>query len=157
MKRIAIVLLCALVALSLAACGSSSRTDKQAEQQAQQESKYYDVEITGAQLVNDDTVVVEFQYANKTNTDVAFFQAVVTSAYQDGVQLTQIADPLDNVGADGVTPDSMLKVQPGETATVHLAFGANNANDVTVKCAPGYVDGNYPMDEGVIAEQTFSF
>lgn len=162
-RCIAFIAIVALLCLGLAACSSSSSlkssgSDAQepsSSQQAPEESKYYDVSITGAEVVDDGVLLVEFDYTNKTNTAVSFIQAITTTAYQDGVQIMQSSDYIGPTGSDGMTPDYLLKVEPGATATVHMAFALNGEGNVTVQCVPGFVDGNYPMDEGVIAEASF--
>ena len=173
MKKLAIIVMAALVAVCLTACGSSSgsMSGEPAQPSSQQsgqddggwtdvddssQSKYYDVSIKGCETVDDgNAVLLTFGYANNTSTAVNFQQAIVTTVFQDGVQLGQSMDYVGPTGSDGVTPDYMLKVEPGSSATVHMAFALDSSGDVHVQCVPGFVDGEYPMDEGVIAEATF--
>ena len=162
LKRFAFVIIAALLCAGLAACSSSSSSSKgessspeSSSSQARQESKYYDVSITGAEVVQDGVLLVTFDYTNKTNTAVNFIQAITTTVFQDGVQAMQSSDYVGPTGSDGITPDFMVKVEPGATATVHMAFSLNGTGDVKVQCVPGFVDGSYPMDEGVIAQASF--
>ena len=161
-RYITLIAIIALICLGLAACDSSGTSNSSASQssqssasQEQQESKYYDVSIAGAEVVDESVLLVEFNYANKTNTAVNFIQAIATTATQDGVQIMQSSDYAGPTGSDGITPDYLLKVEPGATATVHMAFSLNGSGAVTVQCVPAFVDGEYPMDEGVIAQTTF--
>lgn len=135
-------------------------SEQPAEQQEAAGSEYYDVAITGADVTTDSqggqALVVTFDYTNKTNTAVNFMQAVTTTAFQDGVAMGQDAYVTDYTGADGVTPDYMLKVEPNATATVHIVYALAGSGNVRVVCTLGFVDGGYPDPSIVLAEQEFT-
>lgn len=142
--------------LCLSACGSSS--SGQPGKSGDTGEEYYSVSIVGSEVVDDghgsDAIVVTFDYANKTGTPVNFMQAVPTVAAQGGTPMAQDPYITDYVGADGVTPDYMVKVEPGASSTVHMAFTMTSGDAVTVRCALGFVDGGYPDPNKVLAEAT---
>lgn len=155
MKKMVVVMVALVLAFALAGCGSSRSSQPSSSNEAAG-SQYYDVAIVGSETVTDSqggqAIVVAFDYTNKTSTPVSFMQAVPTAASQDGVTIGQDAYVTGYVGTDGVTPDYMLKVEPGATATVHMAFAMTSMNEVTVRCSLGYVDGTYPDSLAVLAE-----
>ena len=162
MKKIAIVVFATVIALALAGCGSSSASTKsKASAEAAQEQEYYGVNLVGAEILDDGqgglTFIVACEYTNNTSTPVSFMQAVPTAAAQDGVSVGTSGYSDAYLGSDGVTPDYMLKVEPGATATVHVPFTVTSYNDVLVRCTLGFVDGNYPDPAKILAERTFSF
>lgn len=126
-------------------------------EQADSVPGYYDVSIVGAETVDDGhggtALVVAFEYANNTSTPVSFLQAVPTAAAQDGVAIGQDIYVSGYTGSDGMTPDYMLKVEPGGSTTVHMAFALTSGNEVTVRCQLGFVDGKYP-DVGKVLLET---
>lgn len=162
MKKLAIIGIVAVLALALAGCGSSSTSKKsQASPESTQEQVYYSVNLVGAEILDNGqgglTFIVACEYTNNTSTPVSFMQAVPTAAAQDGVSVGTSGYSDAYLGSDGVTPDYMLKVEPGATATVHVPFTVTSYNDVLVRCTLGFVDGNYPDPTKILAEETFSF
>lgn len=158
MKKLLLVACAMICALSLAACSDSSGSGSSSSKSSAKQQDYYNVVISGHELVTDNqggsALVVAFDYTNNTKTPVSFMQAIPTAAAQDGVAIGQDAYVTGYVGSDGVTPDYMLKVEPGATATVHMAFALTSSNDVTVRCSLGFVDGGYPDPSLVVAEET---
>ena len=159
----AVLLLC-FTLLSLPEEQSSEPVRDQQTEQAEQQpdgisSDYYDVVIAGADVTTDSqggqALIVTFDYTNKTNTAVCFMQAVVPVVFQDGVALGQDAYVTGYTGSDGVTPDYLLKVEPGATATVHVVYALTSNSNVNVVCTLGFVDGGYPDPNALLAEQEF--
>ena len=149
------VILAALVfALALCGCGSTSTT--RATQQSNQEQLPYTVNIVSAEVIEyeqgDAEFIAAIEFANNSNTEVAFFQAVPTVAALNGVSLGSPTYSDAYIGSDGSTPDYMLKVFPGSSTVVHVPFKCSGSGDVTVKCTLGYVDGTYP-DMGKTLDQ----
>ena len=170
LRKALIVASCLALCIAISACDSTSKptneqVNEQSSEQAEQPSAtpasdYYDVAITGADVLTYEdgkqSLVVTFDYTNKTNTPVCFIQAAPTAAVQDGVALGQDTSPTGYTGTDGMTPDYLLKVDPGATTTVHMAFALASSSDVTVRCTLGFVDGEYPDPNVKLAEQTFA-
>ena len=148
-----------LIVACLAGCSGSESGAAALSDAAKAEEAHYGVSIAGAEVVVDsqggEALVVAFDYANNTQTAVSFMQAVPTAAAQDGIAMGQNAFVTDYTGSDGVTPDYMLKVEPGASTTVHMAFALESHGDVTVRCTEGFVDGGYPNMGLVLAEETF--
>ncbi len=147
----------ALVQDEPSASWAIAQDDAAQPEQAASTPEYYGVSIVGTETVDDGhggtALVVAFEYTNNTDTPVNFMQAVPTAAAQDGVAIGQDAHITDYTGSDGVTPDYMLKVEPGGTATVHMAFALTSGNEVTVRCQLGFVDGKYPDTNRVLLEE----
>lgn len=168
MKKIVIAAMVAILAFALAGCSESpgsgsgsSKSSGESKSPEAQEQEYYGVKLVGAEILDDGqgglTFIVACEYTNNTKTAVSFMQAVPTAAAQDGVSVGTSGYSDAYLGSDGVTPDYMLKVEPGTTTTVHVPFKVTSYNDVLVRCTLGFVDGNYPDPTKILAEETFSF
>lgn len=108
----------------------------------------YSVDIKSCRLAKDyegkDVVIVKFGFTNNSDKATAFFTAIGTTLYQDGIGLNSAFMLADS--AKYSSDNSTKSIKPGASLDVELAYELNDSKtDVEVE-----VKQNFSLDDKVI-------
>ena len=137
MKRVMNVILLFVLVLSLAACGSNTASDSSGSKSSAVESPApspkvegkgmvgdYEIEIKSAEKGKDyqkrDSIIVTYQFTNKSEKAQSFMIAISAKAFQDGIECTTAID----TGTDSSA--LMAEIKPGASIEVKEAYVLNN-------------------------------
>lgn len=125
MKKIAAVLLIALLAFSMVACTSenSSEGERDVPKDAGTLGNY-EVAIRDCEVAKDyedkDAVVITLDFTNNSDEAVSFDAAMMTTVFQDGVELEFTSVYIDEDSFVAVDDSSMKEIKPGTTLEVKV-------------------------------------
>lgn len=165
MKKIIAILILSAMALSFSACNETAEDSKaksdettaalQAETEAPAEEKSeYEVTILSSTIAKEkygdgDVLVVEYQFTHHKDEAVAFSFAVSHTAFQNGVECSNLGAIVD--GVDNQLP--LNKIQPDTPYALKIGYKLQDTTSpVNIQCKK-LIDFN---DEAPLLEQTIN-